>query len=136
MYAKEPAWFVEKLIVKLPPSLTLATERVSEYVGIGVVEVSLIVTELLVACMVPLVDPVRRYTVNVSVPSVVVSAVGLTEKDPVLPLIVNEPLVVPKSPELVAILQYSVVPSGTFVVLTLNVPELPSLMLEGIVPNA
>ena len=68
-------------------------------------------------------------------PSVVISAVGLTINDPVLALIVKLPLVVPKSPALVAIDQYKIVPLSTFVVLTLNVPLLPSLMLVGITPK-
>ena len=97
--------------------------------------VSLMVTELLVATTVPLVEPVLIATVNVSLPSVILSAVGVTVNDPALLLIVNEPDVVPKSPELLAIVQYKVVPLLTSVVSTLNVPALPSLILVGILPN-
>jgi len=68
------------------------------YVGGGVVLVSLIVIELLVARTVPLVLPERIETVNVSAPSVVKSAVGVTEKDPLLLVILNDPELVPKSP--------------------------------------
>ncbi len=53
--------------------------------------VSLIVTVLLVATMVPLTLPVLNDTVNVSAPSVVISAVGVTVNDPALEVIVNEP---------------------------------------------
>ena len=65
--------------------------------------VSLIITELLVASTVPLVLPERIEAVNVSAPSVVVSAVGVTEKEPTLLAIANDPELVPKSPELVIV---------------------------------
>jgi hypothetical protein len=94
------------------------------------------VTELLVATMLPPVLPVLMDTVNVSAPSVVASAVGVTENKPALLLMVKDPLDVPKSPALLCTVQYSVVPSATALVLTLNVPLLPSLILVGIVPNA
>ena len=96
---------------------------------------SLIVTLPLVATTEPDIDPVLIATVNVSLPSVVTSEVGLTENDPALLLITNEPLDVLKSPALVAIVQYRVVPSDTLVVETLNVPLAPSLILVGIVPK-
>ena len=83
----------DTLNVRLLPSLTLDAAGVMLYVapGAGVVLVSLIVTELLVATTVPLVLPVRTDTVNVSAPSVVASAVGVTLNDPALPVIVNDP---------------------------------------------
>jgi hypothetical protein len=118
------------------PSLILVGIVPKAYVAAGVREVSLIVTEALVATTVPLVEPVLMLTVNVSAPSVVVSAVGVTENDPVLLVIVNEPLDVAKSPALVATVQYNVVLLATLVVVTLNVPALPSLILVGIVPKA
>ena len=65
--------------------------------------VSLIVTELLVATTVPLVLPVRTDAVNVSLPSVVASAVGVTLNEPELLVIVNDPEIVPKSPLLVIV---------------------------------
>ena len=67
-------------------------------------------------------------TVNVSgVFSVVASALGVTEKEPVLPLIVTVPLLVAKSSALVNTTQYNVVPLATLVVVTLNVRGDPSL---------
>ena len=44
-------------------------------------------------------------TVNVSAPSVAVSAVGLTLKNPALLVMVKLPLVTPKSPAFVPIVQ-------------------------------
>jgi hypothetical protein len=73
---------------------------------------------------------------NVSLPSVVKSAVGVTVKEPVLDVIVNDPLTVEKSPALVYTNQYRVVLLATLVVVTLNVPELPSFIDVGITPNA
>ena len=120
-------------MVKLPPSLTLLTEGVRLYVA---TLVSLIVTLLLVATTLPLIESVLTYTKKVSAPSVVISAVGVTLNEPVLSVIVKLPLVVAKSPALLPIVQYKVVPLTTFAVVTLNVPLLPSLILVGIVPKA
>jgi hypothetical protein len=61
----------------------------------------LIVTEALVATIVPLVLPVRTATVNVSAPSVVESAVGVTLKVPEFEVTVKLPDDVAKSPALV-----------------------------------
>jgi hypothetical protein len=47
--------------------------------------------------------PERIEAVNVSLPSVVLSAVGVTENDPEFDVIVNDPELVPKSPELVTV---------------------------------
>ena len=91
------------LNVKLLPSSTLDAAGDTLYVGAGVVLVSLIVTELLVASTVPLMLPERIEAVNVSLPSVVLSAVGVTENDPEFDVIVNDPELVPKSPELVTV---------------------------------
>ena len=99
------------LVIFVPPTLTVNTlssltkddEGVILYVGAGVVLVSLIVTELLVASTVPLMLPERIEAVNVSLPSVVLSAVGVTENDPEFDVIVNDPELVPKSPELVTV---------------------------------
>jgi len=60
--------------------------------------VSLKVTEVLVASIVPLILPERIETVNVSGPSVVKSDVGTTLKDPLLLVIKNEPEINAKSP--------------------------------------
>ena len=125
---------VVTLNVPALPSLIDVGITPNVYVG-GLVLVSLIVTVLLVATTSPVTLTFLILTVNVSAPSVVKSAVGVTEKDPVLFVIVNEPLVVPKSLEFVAIVQYNVVPLDTLVVVTLNVPELPSLIDVGITPN-
>jgi hypothetical protein len=73
------------------------------YVGGGVRLVSFIVIEVLVASIVPLVLPERIEAVNVSAPSVVMSAVGVTEKDPLLLVIANDPELVPKSPGFVMV---------------------------------
>ena len=86
------------LNIKLLPSFTLDAAGVTLYVGIGVVLVSLIVTEVLVASIVPLILPERIETVNVSGPSVVKSDVGTTLKDPLLLVIKNEPEINAKSP--------------------------------------
>jgi hypothetical protein len=104
-----------------PPPPTIMYSSVIE----GVRLVSFIVTEDEVATMVPLVLSVLTLAVNVSDPSVVVSAVGVTEKLPALFVIVNEPELVPKSPEFVTV-QYNVVLFGTLIVATLKVKLLPS----------
>jgi hypothetical protein len=94
--------------------------------------VSLTVIELLVATTAPLVDVVLTLTVNVSLPSVVTSANGVTTNDEVLLVIVNNPKYELKSALLVETLlavQYKVVPLSTKVVTTLNVKLLPSLIL-------
>ena len=83
--------------------------------GGGVRLVSLIVTGLDVATTGPLVLPVLRLAINISVPSVLASAVGVTVKDPELFVIVTVPVDVAKSPGFV-ILQYKVVPFATFAV--------------------
>jgi hypothetical protein len=103
--------------------------------GVAVL-LSLIVTGELVATTSPVTLTVLILTVNVSLPSVVKSAVGVTVKEPVLDVIVNEPLIVEKSPSLVAIVQYRVVALATLVVVTLNVPGLSSFIDVGITPNA
>lgn len=93
---------------------------------------SLTVTVPLVATVVPLTDPVLRATVNVSAPSVNKSAIGPTVKEPALLVTVNVPFTRLKSALVVVVLvidQYRGVPLATPVVLTLNVPVLPSLML-------
>ena len=89
---------------------------------------SFIVTFELVSTIVPLVLPVLICAWNVSAPSVVVSAVGVTKKEPAFEFTVKLPLEVPKSPAFVTV-QYSVVPFATFVVVTLNVKLLPSFTL-------
>jgi hypothetical protein len=63
----------------------------------GLVEVSLIVTLLLVATIVPVGLPVRTETVKVSGPSVKESSIGVILNDPVLLLIVKDPEVALKS---------------------------------------
>ena len=65
--------------------------------------VSRMVTVALVAKTGPDVLPDLRDAVNVSAPSVVESAVGVTEKDPVLFVIATDPELVPKSPALVMV---------------------------------
>ena len=97
--------------------------------GGGVRLVSLIVTGLDVATTGPTVPPILRLALNVSEPSVLASAVGVTVKDPELFVIVTLPLVVfepgLKSSGSVT-LQNKVVPFATFVVSTLKVIGLPS----------
>jgi hypothetical protein len=98
--------------------------------------VSLIVTDALVATIVPPVLSVRTATVNVSAPSVVESAVGVMLKVPEFAVTVKLPEDVAKSPALVSTVQYNVVPLETPVVVITNVPALPSLILPGVVVNA
>jgi len=83
------------------------------------------VTDTDVATIVPLVLIVLTLAVNVSRPSVVASAVGVTEKDPEPFVIVKFPDESIKSPGFVTV-QYKFVPFGTFVVATVKVRELPS----------
>ena len=85
------------------PSFTVLVAGVTEYVVLGVVLVSLIVIVLDVATTVPLTLPVLILAVNVSAPSVEVSAVGVTVNDPILLVIVKLPVDVPKSPLLVIV---------------------------------
>jgi hypothetical protein len=68
-----------------------------------VILVSLIVKFVVVANMVPEVEPDLIDTVNVSAPSVVESAVGVTVNEPAFDVMVNEPELVVKSPALVSI---------------------------------
>ena len=92
------------------------------------------VTVALVATTGPAADPVLMFMVNVSDPSVVRSAVGVRVNEPALLLMLKDPPNALKSElEVVPLtmVQYSVVPLGTNVVLTLNVPVLPSLILVG-----
>jgi hypothetical protein len=74
------------------------------------------------------------FMVNVSDPSVVISANGVIAKDPELLLMLKDPLTALKSAlEVVpfTMVQYSVVPLGTNVVPTTNVVAVPSLILVG-----
>ena len=71
--------------------------------------------------------PPSMLTVNVSAPSVIESAVGVTVNDPALLLITKLPLAVPKSPVFVTV-QYKVVASGTLAVATFIVSADPSSM--------
>jgi len=71
----------------------------------------------------------------------VISSVGVIENDPALFVIEKKPDVAEKSRlvvEVLTMVQYNVVVGllGIFVVLTLNIPVLPSLIDVGIVPNA
>ena len=68
-------------------------------------EVSLMVIALLVCNTGPLMLFLRMATVNVSAPSVVRSAVGVTLNDPLLLVMVNDPELVAKSPALVSMVQ-------------------------------
>ena len=126
---------VVTLNVPALPSLIDVGITPNAYVG-GLVLVSLMVTSELVATTSSVTLPILILTVNVSAPSVVKSAVGVTENEPVLFVIVNDPLIVEKSPALVARVQNSTVVLATLVVMTLNVPALPSLIDAGITPNA
>ena len=87
------------LNVKLLPSSTLDAAGDKLYVGAGVVLLSLIVIVLLVASTVPLMLPERISTLNVSDPSVVKSGFIDTENEPLLLVIVNDPLTATKSDE-------------------------------------
>ena len=104
------------------------------YVGLGggVRLVSTIVTALLVASLNVLTADVRIPTVNVSEPSVVASAVGVTVNvpaplTPVVVVIVTVPLLSVKSPALVNTAQYNVVGDARLVVVTVKVNDAPSL---------
>ena len=117
--------------VVFSPSVIEAELAASAYDSLpppGVVLVSLIVTELDVATIVPPTLPVLTLAVKVSAPSVVASAVGVTLNEPALLVIVKLPVDVPKSPAFVT-LQYNVVASATFAVVTLNTNALPSFTL-------
>ena len=84
------------------------------------------------ATMVPDVEPVLNWAVNVSAPSVVRSASGVTVNDPAPELIVTVPDMATKSALVVVVfptVQYNVVPLGTPSVVTLNVTPVPSLTL-------
>jgi hypothetical protein len=113
--------------VTLVPSSTLDIAGVTLYVGVRLV--SSIVTTLLVASIVPPVLPERIEAVNVSEPSVVKSAVGVTEKDPTFEVMLNDPEAVPKSPAFESIVQ-KYVPLVIYVPLTLNNKLLPSFTLD------
>ena len=78
-----------------------------------------------VANIIPVILSILTDTVNVSAPSVVKSAEGVTEKVPKSLLMVKLPELVSKSDALDTV-QYSVVPFGIFVVDTLKDTELPS----------
>ena len=93
---------------------------------------SLTVMLALDATMVPDVEPVLNWAVNVSAPSVVRSASGVTVNDPAPELIVTVPDMATKSALVVVVfptVQYNVVPLGTPSVVTLNVTPVPSLTL-------
>jgi hypothetical protein len=93
--------------------------------------VSLTVIAELVATIVPLVLTVLIDIVNVSVPSVTASAVGVIVNEPAFDVTVNDPDTAEKSAALVVVLftvQYNVVPADTFVVVTFIVNALPSLI--------
>jgi len=91
-------------VAELPSFTVVGLLELNVYVG-GVVLVSLIVIEVLVARTVPLVLPERIEAVNVSTPSVVMSANAVTEKAPKFPVIVNEPELTAKSPGFESIVQ-------------------------------
>lgn len=94
------------------------------------------VTAPLVATAVPVVPPTLILTVNCSDPSVVKSAAGTNENEAALLLMINDALSGLRSAlEVVMLLavQYKTVPLATPVVLTLNVPVAPSLILAGAV---
>jgi hypothetical protein len=67
--------------------------------------VSLIVMFVVDANIVPDMEPDLIEAVNVSAPSVVESAVGVTVNEPTFEVIVNEPEVAEKSPAFVSIVQ-------------------------------
>jgi hypothetical protein len=123
------------LKVPLAPSLILAGIEPNAYVGV----VSVAVTVLLTATTGPVIDPVLMLTAKLSVDSTRTSVAADIENEPAFDVIVNDPLTALKSSFVVvrlSIVQYSVVPSAMFAVLTLNVPLAPSLILEGIELNA
>ena len=89
------------LNVKLLPSFTVNAAGNTLYVGATLV--SFIVTVLLVA--ITLKDASKRLTRNVSAPSVVKSAVAVTEKDPLLLVITTEPEAAEKSATAVVVFE-------------------------------
>ena len=122
---------VSTFIVKALPSSTLFAAGVALNVvtaPAGVVLVSLIVIASVVSTTMPLTLPVLSCIWNVSAPSVVESAEGVTVNEPVLLVIIKLPFDSLKSPLFVAV-QYNVVASVTLVVSTFIVKALPSLIL-------
>jgi len=124
--------------VTVDPSFTEDVDGDTAYVGSS--DVSLIVIVLVVATIVPEVDPVLISIWKLSDPSVVASLDIVLENDPDPPLIVKDPLVAEslKSdalivPETTLVVQYNVVPSSTSVVVTESVTEEPSFteVVEG-----
>jgi hypothetical protein len=119
------------------PSFIEPGVTVNAYVS---TEVSLTVTDALVTTTVPEMDTVRILTVNVSAPSVKLSASGPTLNDPVFVFMANDPETALKSasPPVVTLLivQNSVVPSATLAVVITNEPDAPSLIEAGVVVNA
>ena len=125
---------VPTLIVAADPSSTEEGPVTVLIIGVaGVIDVSLIIN-VSVATIVPPCEPVLMVTVAVSAPSVVVSAVGVTEKLPALLLIATVPAPgLSKSTGVspVVTLQYNTVPFVTLVVVTFIVPDEPSSIEEG-----
>ena len=106
--------------------------------GVTPVDVSLMVIVLLVATIVPDVEPVLKRTRNCSAPSVTLSLFAVIINDPLLLLTVTLPLrAVVKSlavivPVTLSIVQYRTVPSSTFVVDTAIVVLAPSSIVFGL----
>jgi hypothetical protein len=100
-----PAAGIDTLVTP-PTGLADPTAKVIDVGAVataGVNDVSLMVTDVLVANIVPLVLPERTEAVNVSAPSVVASTEGVTENEPELLVIVNDPELMAKSPLLVTV---------------------------------
>jgi hypothetical protein len=108
---------------------TLVVLGLTEYVGAA----SATFTVVAVATMGPEVEPVRTWNMMVSVPSTPALFKVVIDTEPALLVIVKLPLLAPplKSvPSVVPpLVQYKVVLLGTLVVVTLNVTELPSVIL-------
>jgi hypothetical protein len=111
----------------VPPSLTDVADGYIKNVGEGVVLVSLMVS-VDDATVVPAVDPVLILIVYASLPSVSESAIANIVKDPTFEFIVKLPLVAETSAVVAPTVQYSVVPLGTFVVVTFTVAFAPSFV--------
>jgi len=101
-------------------------------------DTSTIVTDVDVATIVPVIDPVLMLTVKLLEPSLIRSEIGVILKDPVLLVIVNDPDNAVKSAfELIILLtvKYSVVALATLTVVIVKEPAEPSLIEVGVVEN-
>jgi hypothetical protein len=141
-----PGVIVVALIVP-PITETLNVEVTPSFIDVGcdeklytadAADTSTIVTDVDVATIVPVIDPVLMLTVKLLEPSLIRSEIGVILKDPVLLVIVNDPDNAVKSAfELLILLtvKYSVVALATLTVVIVKEPAEPSLIEVGVVEN-